>query len=175
MLENAKHRLRAVEPEDANLLHRWENDDKTWWLGGSVTPYSKATLMKFATGDHDLYRDKQLRLMLDYKNNDGAWITVGAVDLYDFDPRNSRAGVGVVVDLNHRKKGHGGLGLELLREYAFQHLALNQLFAEVPESHKSSISLFNNAGYISCETRKNWVRGVNSWEDVILMQLLNRV
>ena len=41
--------------------------------------------------------------MLDTKV-EGIWVTVGAVDLYDFDPRNKRAGVGIVVDENYEDK-----------------------------------------------------------------------
>jgi len=175
MLVNGNHRLRALEPEDAILLNCWENDDATWWLGNTITPFSEATLIKYATGDHDLYRDKQLRLMIDYKIDGEVWGTVGAVDLYDFDPRNSRAGVGIVIDHDQRKNGHGEVGLKMIEEYAFKHLALHQLYAEVPSSHNPSMGLFKKAGYISCETRSEWIRGTEGWEDVVLMQLMNRV
>ena len=68
MLKNQTHRLRAIEPGDIASLLIWENDASTWWLGASIAPYSEAVIMKFASGDHDLYRDKQLRFMLDTKS-----------------------------------------------------------------------------------------------------------
>jgi diamine N-acetyltransferase len=174
MLENATHRLRAIEPEDVDNLLRWENDSESWWLGASITPYSKATLLKFATGDHDLYRDRQMRFMLDYKNTQGDWSTVGAIDVYDFDVRNQRAGIGVIVDAKARRNGHASVGLNLIANYTKVHLGLHLIYAEVPAKHEASINLFQKSGYQECELRKQWVKGVDGWEDVILMQFFNR-
>lgn len=174
MLETSTHRLRALEPTDVILLHNWENVSSNWWLGSTLTPYSQATLLKFAEGDHDIYKDKQLRIMLDYKDPEHIWKTVGAVDLYDFDVRNLRAGVGIVIDENEWRKGHALAGLMLVCDYAFKHLGIHQLYAEIPADHLSSKNLFCKAGYIECELRKDWVKGIDKWCDVILLQLLNR-
>ena len=173
MLENATHRLRALEPEDVDMLLQWENDSNHWWLGASITPFSRATLLKFATGDHDLYRDRQLRLMLDHKNAQGVWYTVGAIDVYDFDVRNLRAGIGVIVDHKERRKGHASEGLDLMANYTDEHLGLHLIYAEVPTKHEASRKLFLRAGYKECEVRKQWIKGVDGWEDVVLMQLFN--
>ena len=123
MLETLTHRLRALEPADVVLLHKWENVSSNWWLGSTLTPYSQATLLKFAEGDHEIYQDKQLRLMLDYKDVEQGWMTVGAVDLYDLDIRNLRAGVGIAIDEDERKNGHALAGLKLMKDYSFKHLA----------------------------------------------------
>ena len=173
MLKNATHRLRAIEPSDVDKLLLWENDASTWWLGASLFPYSKALITKYAEGDHDIFRDKQLRFMLDTKVED-IWVTVGAVDLYDFDPRNKRAGVGIVVDENYRRQGHALEGLVLLSNFAFGHLGFHQLFAEVPINHNSSINLFTKAGYSKGESRKDWVMKEGTWIDVILMQKIEQ-
>ncbi len=173
MLKNQTHRLRAIEPSDIASLLIWENDASTWWLGASITPYSETVMIKFASGDHDLYRDKQLRFMLDVKTSSNAgdtWEVVGAVDLYDFNSRNRRAGVGIVIDESKRKQGHALEGLNLLSKYAFNHLGVYQLYAEVPSSHEPSIKLFVKAGYLTSEIRKDWVRNGSLWLDVNLMQ-----
>ena len=172
MLENATHRLRALEPEDVDLLLKWENNSENWWLGSSITPFSRATLLKFATGDHDLYRDTQLRLMLEYKNPQGIWHTVGSIDLYDFNVRNLRAGIGVIVEAEERRKGHAREGLALISNYTDLHLGLHQIYAEVPSKHKASRQLFLQAGFKESAVRKQWTKGVNGWEDVVLMQLI---
>lgn len=171
MLESSTHRLRAIEPTDVPQLLAWENDASAWWLGASIAPYSEALMLKYATGDHDLYRDRQLRHMLDLKSSQG-WLTVGAIDLYDLDPRNQRAGVGVVVNRELRRQGHAKEGLSLLREYAFSHLGLHQLYAEVPADHSASVELFKNCGYEVSEKRSEWVRKNDEWLDVFLMQLI---
>ena len=112
--------------------------------------------------------------MLDYKDEVHGWKTVGAVDLYDFDIRNLRAGVGVTIEEAERKNGHALAGLQLLNDYSFKHLGLHQLYAEVPADHLPSKKLFQKAEYIACELRKEWVKGTNKWGDVVLFQLLNR-
>ena len=170
MLNCQTHKLRAIEPADVDQLLLWENDASTWWLGASLSPYSKAVMIKYSEGEHDIYRDKQLRFMLDASDEENKWRTVGAVDLYDYDPRNHRAGVGIVIDKLERRKGHATVGLKLLFKYAFQHLGVHQLYAEVPVDHQQSINLFEKVGFNGKEIRKDWVRKGSEWKDVILIQ-----
>ena len=40
-LENETIRLRALEPEDLELLYRWENNPELWSLGNTMSPYSR--------------------------------------------------------------------------------------------------------------------------------------
>ena len=39
LLENSNIRLRAPEPEDLEILYKWENDTSLWEYGASITPY----------------------------------------------------------------------------------------------------------------------------------------
>ena len=96
MLENKTHRLRAVEPTDAQQLHRIENKSDEWWLGSNLAPFSRATLQHYSAGRHDLWKDLQLRMMIEVKEDNDR--SIGAVDLYQLDPRNRRAGVGIVIE-----------------------------------------------------------------------------
>ena len=172
-MENNTHRLRAIEPKDVPTLMRLENDASMWWLGATITPYSEATMIKYATGGHDLHRDKQLRLMLDWKTENG-WITIGALDLYDFDPSNMRAGVGVAIEADARRKGHASIGLELLKEYGLGTLGLHQLYAEVPSIHKPSMNLFKSCRFTASECRKDWLKVNGEWKDVVLFQTFSK-
>jgi diamine N-acetyltransferase len=164
-----------MEPEDASQLHAWENASEDWWMGASVSPISAEAMKRFAIGNHDLYHDRQLRLMLDARGqHDGQanWRTVGAVDLYDFEPRHLRAGVALHVDHNARRLGHGLEGLLLLADYARQHLGLRQLYAEVPASHHASLALFTKAGYLETGRRLSWIRDAQGgWDDVVTLQM----
>ena len=53
--------------------------------------------------------------------------TIGAADLYDFDPFHLRAAVGILVEAEERQQGYGLQALQLLEEYAFRFLHLRQL------------------------------------------------
>ena len=103
--------------------------------------------------------------------SESGWQTVGSVDLYDY-PRNLRR------RWHHnrhryRRRGTPRHSLNLLRNYAFKHLSLHQLFAEVPASNEASVKLFQKAGYISGQKKSDWIKGECGWEDVLCMQFMN--
>ena len=52
-----------MELADVQALHSWENASEDWWMGASVLPVSVEAMTQFATGNHDLYRDRQWRWM----------------------------------------------------------------------------------------------------------------
>ena len=59
-------RLRALEPEDLDLLYTIENDRSLWAVGCATTPYSRYLLHDYldnATGD--IYVDKQVRMVIE--------------------------------------------------------------------------------------------------------------
>ena len=128
-------------------------------------------MTQFATGNHDLYRDRQWRWMLDTRDAPGSpWRTVGALDLYDFEPRQLRAGVAVHIDVSERRAGHAIAGLALLRDHASSHLGLRQLYAEVPAHHDASLRLFGRVG--TTGRREQWIRTPQGgWSDVVTLQL----
>ena len=71
-----------MEPADVDLLYCWENASEDWWMGATLAPMSREAMRRFVTGDHDFYRDRQLRWMLDVQRDD-TWTTVGAIDAVD--------------------------------------------------------------------------------------------
>ena len=57
-------RLRAMEPEDLDLLYHIENDETLWKVGSSNVPYSRYALHNYiASSSYDIYVDRQVRLM----------------------------------------------------------------------------------------------------------------
>ncbi|MBA7522215.1 hypothetical protein ES705_14333 [subsurface metagenome] len=96
MKKKKKINLRALEAEDIGLLYEWENDKRIWQVSNTITPFSKFILQKYLDNSHmDIYQAKQLRLMIDLAEGDSKR-TVGAIDLFDFDPFHLRAGVGIL-------------------------------------------------------------------------------
>lgn len=75
MLSGGAVRLRAVEPEDAELLYEWENDPAVWAVSGTTEPFSREQIQRFierqASGG-DLLRTGQLRLMIEVPEPAGA-------------------------------------------------------------------------------------------------------
>jgi diamine N-acetyltransferase len=159
-----------MEPEDLDILYRWENDTRLWRYGNSLTPYSRFALKTYLSDARlDIFHTRQLRLMIVLKTENAA---VGTIDLYDFDPMNSRAGAGILVDERYRRRGVATEALNLIRAYAFHFLRLKQIYAFVPERNMPSMTLFRNCGYEVSGKLTAWVRNETDFEDVYLMQLI---
>lgn len=162
-------RLRAIEPEDLDLLYRIENDMRLWNVGASNVPYSRYTLHDYiANSSDDIYVDRQVRMMVE--NMDGE--IVGIVDVVNFDPGNCRAEVGLIILDAFRRKGYGSSTLREIAGYALNVLHLHQLFAFVDTSNKGSMSLFSSMGYESSAIIKDWLYDGKEYRDAVMMQLV---
>jgi len=172
-LENDNLFLRALEPEDLDILYEWENNSELWKHGSTLMPYSKFALRDYLTNSlQGIVYSRQLRLMAVEKETQA---TVGTVDLFDYDPIHQRAGIGILVDTPYRRKGWGAEILFLTADYAFNILHINQLYAYIPVSNSSSFNLLSKCGYEQAGLLKSWLKTSTGFEDVHLMQLINTV
>lgn len=169
-LQFGKITLRALEPEDIDLLYQWENDTEIWEASHTKTPFSKYVLAKYLQESvKDIYETKQLRLIIQDEN----LMPVGAVDLFDFEPFHLRAGVGILIhNVNDRNKGYAADALFALSGYALNVLGLKQLYANISEDNSNSIKLFEKTGFEKSGVKKSWLKTINGWKDEILFQKL---
>lgn len=173
LLEGTKIKLRAIEPEDLDVLYRWENDTSLWIHGCTLAPYSKLGLRDYITNSlsQDVFESHQLRLMVCLKNSNQA---IGTIDLYDVDVKNRRAGIGILIDEEYRGKKYAIEVLEIIRDYAFNFLNLHQLYAYVICHNIISYNLFKKAGYTESGRLNDWIMtGKNRYDEVALLQLLS--
>lgn len=172
ILENDGIRLRAVEPEDLELLYRWENDETNWKQSNTLVPYSRYILKKYIAGSRkSIYETGQLRLMIEVLPEER---TVGTIDLYDFDHFHNRAGVGILIaDPADRRKGYASAALVCLISYAFETIGLHQLWCNILENNTESLQLFTHHGFLICGSRREWVRVSGGYETEHLLQLIN--
>ena len=164
--------LRALEPEDLEFVYAIENDETIWQVSNTQTPYSRFLIRQYLENAHqDIYEAKQLRLVICLNNSDNA---VGLIDLFDFDPKNNRAGIGILIqNLEDRSKGIGKEALGLLISYAFQQLQLHQLYANIDSDNKLSLQLFSKFGFQEIGLKKQWNRINNVYKDEYMFQLIN--
>ncbi len=171
LLENKKIRLRALEPEDLELLYRWENDSDLWKVGNTLAPFSRYTLRKYIAGcGQDIYEVRQLRLMIDERESGNS---VGIVDLFDFEPYHNRAACGILIDTHYRGHGLATCALRLLIDYAYSFLGFRQLYAHVPVPNKPSVRLFKRCGFVEAGILKDWIRTTEGYTDVYILQSFN--
>ena len=170
LLRGQNIHLRALEPSDLEAMYRWENDPAVWGVSGTVAPFSREILKAFIEQQqYDIWRTHQLRLVI--ARNDGA-AAVGAVDLFDFDPLNRRAGVGVLVADGERCRGYASEALALLVEYARDVLMLNQLYCDIDTDNVACRALFSGCKFEECGLRRRWRLSSDGWRDVVMMQRL---
>lgn len=164
--------LRALEKEDLQFLYELENNTHVWEISGTVTPYSKNVLQFYLENAHrDIYEVKQLRLVI--CNIEGNK-TLGLIDLFDFEPKHKRAGVGIViVKETNMNKGMGAEALGLLCDYAFATLELKQLYANILTENERGIHLFQKSGFIKVGIKKDWISSNGQYKDEVLFQKIN--
>ena len=164
--------LRALEPEDLEFIHAVENDESIWEVSNTQIPYSKFLIKQYLEQSHkDIFEVKQLRLIISsYKQE-----SLGLIDIFDFDFKNNRAGIGILLkELNNRGKGYGTEALELLKNYSFSHLGLHQLYCNISEDNQASIKLFTNLGFKQIGLKKEWNYVNGSFKNEYLFQLINK-
>jgi len=164
--------LRALEPEDLSFLYDIENDETLWEISHTQTPYSKWLLKNYLMNSHqDIYEAKQLRLAI--VENDTNHLT-GLIDLFDFDPKNNRIGLGIVIkNPLERNKGIGTEAVKLLLNYGFTILNLHQIYVNVAVTNEASIALFSKFGFQLIGVKKQWNRTGSTYVDEALYQLIN--
>ncbi|APY00669.1 GNAT family N-acetyltransferase [Lacinutrix venerupis] len=165
--------LRALEPEDLEFIHAIENDESIWELSSTITPYSRFLIKEYLEHAHkDIYEVKQLRLLISDYNN----VKIGLIDVFDFDVKNQRAGIGILIhNANNRGKGYGKEALSLLVKYCFMHLDLHQLYCNISENNMASIALFENEGFEKVGLKKDWNFHNGHYKNEYLYQLINNV
>ena len=147
--------LRKIEPTDVPYLYRWENDAAAWADGSNHNPLSQKDLRDYVVASTgDIYRDGQLRLIIE-KREPGTEI-LGCADLFDFDPRNRRAEIGLYIAPEYRGKGYAAQVLLQLEQYAFSFLQLRVLYAIVAVHNKPCSELFRSSHYTPSSLLPDW-------------------
>lgn len=164
--------LRALEPHDLEFLYVVENNESIWEVSNTQTPYSRFLIKQYLKNAHqDIYEAKQLRLAICKKEG---FAPIGLIDLFDFDPKNNRAGVGILIqNQEDRNAGIGKEALGLLVRYAFEKLNLHQLYANINTENQPSLSLFATFEFQKIGVKKQWNLVNGKYKDEALFQLIN--
>jgi diamine N-acetyltransferase len=159
--------LRALEPEDLDLLYRIENDRTLWHVGITNTPYSRFALHEYlANATGDIYTDRQLRLVIE---NAGGEV-VGMIDLANFSPQHNRAEVGLVIQQHYRDRGYGRAALLQIIDYVRRVLSMHQLYAFIDVENEGCLRAFTEVGFRDAGVLNDWLQESGKYHDVRLMR-----
>lgn len=161
--------LRAPEPSDLDAMYRWENDAQFWEGGDTCAPLSRHLLETFISNyDGNIAATHQLRLVITTSGNGNV---VGTIDLFEYSPIHLRAGIGIIIDGNFRRRGLGLRALRLTASYCRTHLGLHQLWCHIAADNIASRQLFEKAGFTPSGQLRSWLRRGNNFADVHIYQL----
>ncbi len=171
MLQADKCRLRAVEPADVDSMYIWENDPDVWRVSGTTEPFSRERLQRFVEEQRfDIYATRQLRLIIEAP--DGR--SVGALDIFDFDPQMRRFGIGILIyDRSDRRQGYAASAVEAVKRYGRDTLGVHQIWCSASEDNRASLALFGKAGF-EIGRRRDWILTPEGYRDDIMMQWIAR-
>lgn len=97
---------------------------------------------------------------------------VGCVELYNYDPVNHRAAVGIVVSNEYRHQGYGTIMIQALTDFCRQNTSLHQVYADIAATNLPSLRIFQRAGYQHCATLRDWVVRADHYIDTLRYQLI---
>ncbi len=163
-----------MEPEDLELLYEWENNESYWLISNTIAPFSKFTLKRYLKNSHkNIYETGQLRFMIDHIEDK---LTIGSIDIFDFDPYHKRAGLGILIaDEKYRRKGYGAMSLKCLTDYCFRTLHLHQLYCNILSNNSESMDMFQKQGFVQCGIKKEWIKVPDGYINEHMFQLINEL
>ena len=170
MLKGQHIYLRGIEIDDLPFLAITENNPENWKVSGTLIPFSDSSLKDYILSARDLPSDKQVRFIICKNENDKP---VGAVDLFDYDPVHRKAGVGILILADERKKGFASQALKIIIDYGFNFLNLHQIWANIHQQNSQSIKLFINNGFELSGVKKDWNLYNGEWQDEGFYQVFN--
>lgn len=168
---DGKISIRIAEPEDAPQIYRWENDRSLWRVSETNSPTSLFQIEQFLLGNSDLASNKQQRLMICLKDKEQP---IGSIDLFDYDPVNSRIGIGILIEPAYRGRGYAAIALHLCLDYLFNDLMVHQVHCLVDVNNQESQLLFLKLGFIEGGRRHDWIRTPEGYLDTIFYQKINK-
>ena len=150
-------KLRKIEPSDLPFLYQWENDATMWADSDTHNPLSRHDLHQYienTTGD--IYRDGQLRLIIESCAETSSPNIIGCIDLFDFDARNRKAAIGMYIAPAARGRGVGREAVKMLLEYAFGFLHLRMVYAIISVHNTSCSHIYEQMGFAPSSILKDW-------------------
>ncbi len=169
-IKNSKVELRALEPEDVDLIYSWENERTACDASALPAPVSRFQVWQYIQDyTADPFSTGQLRLMIVDAEKQ---LPVGHVDIFDFDVVNQHASIGIFVSKEYRRQGIAHNAISLLCGYCKATLNMHQLSAHIAVDNAPSQAMFEQLGFKSCGRLRSWLRRGAGYVDVLIYQKL---
>jgi len=154
--------LRALQPNDTEVMLKWENDTTNWKVSGTTKPYTTKEVETFVNAKQDLKVDEQFRYVICLNETKQS---IGTIDLFEFNIQQKSVGVGILIaEKPYRNQGVATEALKLIIGYCRNELKLVNLFCNIQKDNTTSIRLFENCEFQFVEERILNEEAVNYYE-----------
>lgn len=162
-------RLRNLELSDVSFIKEIENNPENWEFSTTLAPYSSYSIEEYIKSEFlGIYQNRQQRFVIEIKESKTA---IGLIDLFNFDPHNQTSEIGIFINKEFRNNKYGKESLNLLLDYALNHLEIKVLIITIATDNIPSIKLFETSKFKNIGTIKSWKKWKQTRKDVVIMQL----
>lgn len=162
--------FRRPDLNDVDAICRLKNNEKAaYLLGGIYRPYSKEDIVNWI----NFHNNNPNEVLLVIEDKDVGRL-IGHVGLYKIDSVAKKTEFGILIaDDASRGKGYGTKATQLMVHYAFTHLGMHKVTAEVLCENTPSISMFKKCGFRVDGCLRDDVFKNGRYYDVFSMSILN--
>jgi len=164
-------RLRAAEREDVKKFYEWVNDPE-------VTRGLALFLPMSFTDEENWFnslakRDQKEKPLVIEVRKSKAWKMIGNCGVFDIDPVNRSAEVGIMVgEKSEWNKGYGSETMSLLARHCFETLNLNRVSLKVYTENIRAVRAYEKAGFVLEGRLREAVYKFGKYDDVLIMSIL---
>ncbi|WP_223167614.1 GNAT family N-acetyltransferase [Nonomuraea sp. SYSU D8015] len=160
-------RLRAMEPEDWETFHAFEEDSEatrnSWRLH---PPTSAASARKWAVEQSEQKADlDEFRLVIATTDDDAP---VGGLNTHTVDRVNGTFAYGIAIGEPHRRRGYAADAIVILLRYMFFDRRFQKAEAGVFSSNEASLALHRRLGFVEEGRRRRSHYAGGRFEDEVL-------
>lgn len=166
MIEGARIRLRALEPEDMEAMWRWQNDWVTQRLGDDSPDLALShDAVQRAFGPNSGLNTYMIETL------DGH--VIGSCGYYNYSGRNRHCSVGIWIgEAEVRGLGYGTEAMRLLLGYLFRQMGLHRVALNVVADNAQAIASYKKCGFREEGREREAVFKDGGWVDGLCMSLL---
>jgi len=164
MLKGSSVELKLIEYEDLEDIFEMRNSSYEYFYEFPISFHNHLLWWEGYKKSLDL-----MFVIKHLKTHD----SVGMVGLSRINLRNRHAEFGrfIVID-EYRGLGYGKETIELVLEYAFNHLNLNKIYLDTLFSNKEALSLYKKVGFIEYGSKIQHIFKNGEYKDLICMYIL---
>ncbi|MFH1373261.1 MAG: GNAT family protein [bacterium] len=142
-LVGSKVYLRPATPEDVATFQYWSEQSNPEMLSCHAQPFLTPTQAAEKYKNREVSTSHQKFAVI--RKDDQ--MLVGSVVFFNYNELNRSAELGLLIDPDERKNGHGKEALQLLASYLFKQRGLNKVYAQTAEPNEATVALLEGLGF----------------------------